>query len=191
MARRVWQQLDTDGVEPPNRTEHLHPSPRLLPKRLLGLRGKHDGIGTECLSLRGDINPNGYTDGHSHIDKYSDDYSDQYADCDSDRTPTNTATATPTTTPTATATPTNTPTATASSTPTNTPTATPTVTPTATPAGRAAFDYDADGKTDISVFRPSSGAWYLQQSTAGLFGVEFGIFDGQDHPGRLRRRPQD
>jgi hypothetical protein len=42
------------------------------------------------------------------------------------------------------------------------------------PARPAAFDYDADGRSDISVFRPSSGAWYLQQSTAGVFGMEFG-----------------
>lgn len=39
---------------------------------------------------------------------------------------------------------------------------------------RALFDYDGDGRADISVFRPSSGAWYLQQSTAGLYGAEFG-----------------
>jgi uncharacterized repeat protein (TIGR03803 family) len=37
------------------------------------------------------------------------------------------------------------------------------------------FDYDGDGLTDISVFRPSSGAWYLQRSTAGLVGAEFGF----------------
>jgi hypothetical protein len=38
----------------------------------------------------------------------------------------------------------------------------------------APFDYDGDNRTDISIFRPSSGAWYLQQSTAGQFGTEFG-----------------
>ncbi len=31
-------------------------------------------------------------------------------------------------------------------------------------------DFDGDGKTDLSVFRPSEGNWYLQRSTAG-FGV--------------------
>ncbi|MBP9664876.1 MAG: endo-1,4-beta-xylanase [Pyrinomonadaceae bacterium] len=36
------------------------------------------------------------------------------------------------------------------------------------------FDYDNDGKTDFSVFRPSSGAWYLQRSTAGFQGLQFG-----------------
>ncbi len=36
------------------------------------------------------------------------------------------------------------------------------------------FDYDNDGRTDFSVFRPSSGAWYLQRSTAGFQGLQFG-----------------
>lgn len=39
----------------------------------------------------------------------------------------------------------------------------------------ALFDYDDDGKTDLSVFRPSQGAWYLQQSTTGFFGMLFGF----------------
>ncbi len=33
-------------------------------------------------------------------------------------------------------------------------------------------DYDGDGKADIAVFR--DGAWYLQRSTAGFAGVQFG-----------------
>lgn len=37
-----------------------------------------------------------------------------------------------------------------------------------TPRSRA--DFDGDGKTDLSVFRPAEGNWYLQRSTAG-FGV--------------------
>ncbi|MBK8466435.1 MAG: VCBS repeat-containing protein [Chloracidobacterium sp.] len=70
-------------------------------------------------------------------------------------------------TPTVTATPT--------STPTSTPTNTPTSTPTETPLGRTAFDYDGDRKADISVFRPTDGAWYSQQSQAGLYGTLFGF----------------
>lgn len=40
--------------------------------------------------------------------------------------------------------------------------------------GSASFDYDGDGRSDISVFRPSVGAWYLQRSTAGFSAVSFG-----------------
>ncbi len=35
-------------------------------------------------------------------------------------------------------------------------------------------DFDGDGKTDISVFRPSEGNWYLNRSTAGFTVVTFG-----------------
>ena len=35
------------------------------------------------------------------------------------------------------------------------------------------FDFDGDGKSDVSVYR--GGTWYVQRSTAGFFGVQFGI----------------
>jgi len=37
------------------------------------------------------------------------------------------------------------------------------------------FDYDGDGKSDVSVFRPSEGVWYLNQSTNGFIAAQFGI----------------
>ena len=42
------------------------------------------------------------------------------------------------------------------------------------PAGHAQFDYDGDGKSDISVFRPANGGWFIQRSTAGIYGVVLG-----------------
>jgi uncharacterized delta-60 repeat protein len=39
----------------------------------------------------------------------------------------------------------------------------------------SAFDYDGDGKSDISVFRPSAGDWYVSRSSNGAFsGTHFG-----------------
>ncbi len=40
--------------------------------------------------------------------------------------------------------------------------------------GSTKFDFDGDGKSDVSVFRPGNGAWYLNQSTTGFTGVQFG-----------------
>ena len=39
----------------------------------------------------------------------------------------------------------------------------------------APFDFDGDGKSDISVFRPASGSWFLLGSQAGFTGTNFGI----------------
>ena len=37
------------------------------------------------------------------------------------------------------------------------------------------FDYDADGRTDISVFRPSDATWYLDGSSEGFYAAQFGV----------------
>ena len=41
-------------------------------------------------------------------------------------------------------------------------------------------DYDGDGKTDIAVFRPSNGAWYLLYATGATAGFQWG--NGHDVP---------
>ena len=43
-----------------------------------------------------------------------------------------------------------------------------------TPPARTRFDYDGDGRADVSVFRPSSGVWYLNRSTQGFSAAQFG-----------------
>ncbi len=53
------------------------------------------------------------------------------------------------------------------------PTATPTATPTP-PATRRPFDFDNDGKADLSIFRPSNGIWFIDRSRDGLYVLQFG-----------------
>lgn len=44
------------------------------------------------------------------------------------------------------------------------------------------FDFDGDGRSDISVFRPSEGNWYANQSRAGFLGLHFGQNGDQPVP---------
>lgn len=94
-------------------------------------------------------------------------------------TATPTATFTPTATATATPTATFTATATATATPTETPVETPTETPTPSPAPtpRVAYDFDGDRRSDISIFRPADGMWYLRLSRSPVLSARFGVSD--------------
>lgn len=44
----------------------------------------------------------------------------------------------------------------------------------AVPAGTQ-YDFDGDGKADISVFRPSEANWYLNRSSSGFYVAQFGL----------------
>jgi hypothetical protein len=63
---------------------------------------------------------------------------------------------------------------------------------------RTRADFDGDGKTDISVFRPSTGVWWLNRSTAGVGAVAWGVstdiatpgyYDGDDKTDSAVFRP--
>lgn len=51
------------------------------------------------------------------------------------------------------------------------------------PSNKARADFDGDGKTDLSVFRPSDGNWYQQKSTAGFGAVNWGLSTDTIVPG--------
>lgn len=53
--------------------------------------------------------------------------------------------------------------------------------PTPTPRSRA--DFDGDGRTDLSIFRPSDGNWWLNRSTAGVTAINFGLATDIPTPG--------
>ncbi len=40
---------------------------------------------------------------------------------------------------------------------------------------RSRADFDGDGRTDMSVFRPSDGNWWIARSQDGLFGITWGV----------------
>lgn len=45
----------------------------------------------------------------------------------------------------------------------------------ASAATEACFDFDGDRRSDISVFRPSNGVWYLNRSSSGFSSFQFGL----------------
>ncbi len=48
---------------------------------------------------------------------------------------------------------------------------------------RSRADFDGDGKTDLSVFRPGDGNWWLNRTTAGVTAINFGLATDIPTPG--------
>jgi hypothetical protein len=44
-------------------------------------------------------------------------------------------------------------------------------------------DFDGDGRTDISIFRPSNGQWWINRSSAGIMVANFGTAADKPSPG--------
>lgn len=52
-----------------------------------------------------------------------------------------------------------------------------------TPLSRTKFDFDGDGKSDLSIYRPSSGQWWYQQSSdAAVRATTFGLANDRPVP---------
>jgi hypothetical protein len=53
----------------------------------------------------------------------------------------------------------------------------------ANPSGKTPFDFDGDGKTDIGIFRPARGEWWINRSSTGVtFSAQFGLSTDQIAP---------
>jgi uncharacterized delta-60 repeat protein len=50
---------------------------------------------------------------------------------------------------------------------------------------KSPFDFDGDGKTDISIYRPSEGEWWISRSSGGTFAAPFGSSSAVITPGNF------
>lgn len=48
---------------------------------------------------------------------------------------------------------------------------------------RSPFDFDGDGKTDVSIFRPTVGEWWINRSSGGVSAAQFGTTTDVIAPG--------